>query len=104
MSGLGDAHTHFTWNNGDLNALGGLGVEEHTLLTAKAAKTYLDSGYTMWVLLILLGLLSFLVLQVQDQNKWQFLSRDPFNNATTKAMFRNLQLAYLIFFKHSFHY
>ncbi|MCJ1306339.1 hypothetical protein MMC08_009159, partial [Hypocenomyce scalaris] len=47
MSGLGDAHTHFTWNNGDLNALGGLGVEEHTLLTAKAAKTYLDSGYTM---------------------------------------------------------
>lgn len=47
MSGLGDAHTHFTWNEGDLNALGSLGVEEHTLFTAQAAKTYLDSGYTM---------------------------------------------------------
>ena len=47
MSGLGDAHTHFTWNEGDLGALGGLGVEEHTLLTARAAQTYLDSGYTM---------------------------------------------------------
>jgi imidazolonepropionase-like amidohydrolase len=47
MSGLGDAHTHFTWNEGDLGALGGLGVEEHTLFTARAAQTYLDSGYTM---------------------------------------------------------
>lgn len=47
MSGLGDAHTHFTWNEGDLGALGGLGVEEHTLVTARAAQTYLDSGYTM---------------------------------------------------------
>jgi imidazolonepropionase-like amidohydrolase len=47
MSGLGDAHTHFTWNEGDLGALGGLGVEEHTLITARAALTYLDSGYTM---------------------------------------------------------
>lgn len=47
MSGLGDAHTHFTWNNGDLGALGELGVEEHTLHTARAAQCYLDSGYTM---------------------------------------------------------
>ncbi|KAJ4416147.1 hypothetical protein N0V82_006907 [Gnomoniopsis sp. IMI 355080] len=47
MSGLGDAHTHLTWNNGDLGALGDLGVEEHTLLTAQSAKCYLDSGYTM---------------------------------------------------------
>lgn len=47
MSGLGDAHAHFTWNNGDLGALGGLAVEEHTLLTAKSALCYLDSGYTM---------------------------------------------------------
>lgn len=47
MSGLGDAHVHFSWNNGDLGALGGLGVEEHVLLTAQSAKTYLDSGYTM---------------------------------------------------------
>lgn len=49
MSGLGDAHTHFTWNGGDLNRLGELPVEEHTLLTAKSAKCYLDSGYTMYV-------------------------------------------------------
>jgi hypothetical protein len=47
MSGLGDAYTHLTWNEGDLPALGDLGVEEHTLLTARSAKTYLDSGYTM---------------------------------------------------------
>ncbi|KAK5689001.1 hypothetical protein LTS10_000981 [Elasticomyces elasticus] len=47
MSGLGDAHTHFSWNNGDLGALGGLGVEEHTLVSARSAQCYLDSGYTM---------------------------------------------------------
>ncbi|KAK5936854.1 hypothetical protein PMZ80_010973 [Knufia obscura] len=47
MSGLGDAHVHFSWNNGDLGKLGGLGIEEHTLLTARSAQTYLDSGYTM---------------------------------------------------------
>ena len=47
MSGLGDAHTHFTWNGGDLNRLGELGVEEHVLLTARSAQCYIDSGYTM---------------------------------------------------------
>ncbi|KAL2005354.1 hypothetical protein VTN00DRAFT_2565 [Thermoascus crustaceus] len=47
MSGLGDAHTHFSWNGGDLARLGELGVEEHTLLTARSAQCYLDSGYTM---------------------------------------------------------
>ncbi|KAJ5611213.1 hypothetical protein N7510_007932 [Penicillium lagena] len=47
MPGMGDAHTHFTWNGGDLDALGDLGVEEHTLLTARSAECYLDSGYTM---------------------------------------------------------
>jgi hypothetical protein len=47
MSGLGDAHTHFTWNGGDLNRLGDLGVEEHVLLTARSAQCFLDSGYTM---------------------------------------------------------
>ncbi|KAF5872552.1 putative isoaspartyl dipeptidase protein [Botrytis fragariae] len=47
MSGLGDAHTHLTWNGGDLNALGELAWEDHMLLTAKSAKCYLDSGYTM---------------------------------------------------------
>jgi hypothetical protein len=47
MSGLGDAHTHFTWNGGDLNRLGDLQVEEHVLLTARSAQCYIDSGYTM---------------------------------------------------------
>lgn len=47
MSGLGDAHTHFSWNNGDLAALGTLPIEEHVLQTAESAKCYLDSGYTM---------------------------------------------------------
>ncbi|MDI1489553.1 MAG: hypothetical protein OHK93_000750 [Ramalina farinacea] len=47
MSGLGDAHTHFTRNNGALDKLGDVGVEEHTLMTARSAQCYLDSGYTM---------------------------------------------------------
>ncbi|EON63745.1 hypothetical protein W97_02973 [Coniosporium apollinis CBS 100218] len=47
MSGLGDAHTHFTWNGGDLARLGELGVEEHVLLTVRSAQCFLDSGYTM---------------------------------------------------------
>lgn len=47
MSGMGDAHTHLSWNGGDLARLGELNVEEHTLLTAKSAQCYLDSGYTM---------------------------------------------------------
>lgn len=47
MSGLGDGHTHFTWNGGDLAKLGELGVEEHVLLTVKSAQCFLDSGYTM---------------------------------------------------------
>ncbi|RSL63668.1 hypothetical protein CEP51_013271 [Fusarium floridanum] len=47
MSGLGDRHTHFTWNGGDLNRLGELDVEEHVLLAIKSAQCFLDSGYTM---------------------------------------------------------
>lgn len=46
MSGLGDAHTHFSWNGGDLDRLGDLGVEEHVLLTMRSAQCFLDSGYT----------------------------------------------------------
>ena len=50
MPTLCDAHTHFTWNNGtSLDALADMGVEEHTLLSARSAKTYLDFGYTMCV-------------------------------------------------------
>ncbi|KAK3171314.1 hypothetical protein OEA41_003398 [Lepraria neglecta] len=41
MSGLGDAHTHFTWNNSALDKLGDVGVEEHTLMTAK---DYINAG------------------------------------------------------------
>lgn len=64
MSGLGDAHTHLTWNGSALGKmksllfpkivvndladnLGEIGVEEHTITTARSAMTYLDSGYTM---------------------------------------------------------
>jgi len=47
LSGLGDAHVHFSWNGGDLNRLGELPIEEHVLLTARSAKSFLDSGYTM---------------------------------------------------------
>lgn len=50
MSGLCDAHTHFTWNNSaDLDGLGELPVEEHLLFAIESARTYLDSGYTMCV-------------------------------------------------------
>lgn len=50
MSGLCDAHTHFSWtNSADLPGLATLGIEEHTLLSARSARTYLDSGYTMCV-------------------------------------------------------
>ena len=47
MSGLGDAHTHLTWAGIALDKLGDIGVEEHTLMTARSAQSYLDSGYTM---------------------------------------------------------
>lgn len=48
MSGLCDAHTHFSWNNSaDLDGLGTMPVEEHLLFCLESAKTYLDSGYTM---------------------------------------------------------
>ncbi|KAI1322681.1 isoaspartyl dipeptidase-like protein [Xylariaceae sp. FL0255] len=47
MSGLGDAHTHFTWNGSDLDRLGDIPVEEHVLLTMRSAECYLDSGFTM---------------------------------------------------------
>ena len=47
MPGLGDAHTHFSWNGSNLERLGDLPLEEHVLLTARSAQCYLDSGYTM---------------------------------------------------------
>lgn len=50
IPGLGDAHTHLSWNGGDLGRLGELGIEEHTLLTARSARCFLDSGYTMLVM------------------------------------------------------
>lgn len=49
MSGLCDAHTHFSWNNGDLNALGPMPVEEHVLHSMRSARTYIGLGYTMCV-------------------------------------------------------
>ncbi|EJU01911.1 hypothetical protein DACRYDRAFT_107645 [Dacryopinax primogenitus] len=48
MSGLCDAHTHLSWNNSpDLEGLGHLPPEEHTIFAIRAARTYLDYGYTM---------------------------------------------------------
>jgi imidazolonepropionase-like amidohydrolase len=48
MSGLCDAHTHFTWNNSaDLDGLGAMPVEEHLLFAIESARAYVDSGYTM---------------------------------------------------------
>lgn len=50
MSGLCDAHTHLSWtNSADLPGLATMGIEEHTLLCARSAQTYIDSGYTMCV-------------------------------------------------------
>ncbi|WP_277872993.1 amidohydrolase family protein [Raineyella fluvialis] len=49
MSGLCDAHTHFTWNEGDLDALATLPVEEHVLHSMRSARIYIDHGYTMCV-------------------------------------------------------
>lgn len=50
MSGLCDAHTHFSWvNQPGLEQIGLMPVEEHVLEAAASAKKYLDSGYTMCV-------------------------------------------------------
>ena len=50
MSGLCDAHTHFTWNSGgDLDALANMQLEEHMLVAVQSARILLDSGYTMCV-------------------------------------------------------
>ncbi|MDR6775668.1 amidohydrolase family protein [Azospirillum sp. BE72] len=50
MSGLCDAHTHFSWiNQAGLDPIGLMPVEEHILEAADNARTYLDCGYTMCV-------------------------------------------------------
>jgi imidazolonepropionase-like amidohydrolase len=50
MSGLCDAHTHFTWNSGgDLDSLGTMQLEEHMIVGVESARILLDSGYTMCV-------------------------------------------------------
>ncbi|MCL2585601.1 MAG: amidohydrolase family protein [Streptosporangiales bacterium] len=48
MSGLCDAHTHFSWNNAPgLDYLSTTPPEDHTLFAVESARTYLDCGYTM---------------------------------------------------------
>jgi imidazolonepropionase-like amidohydrolase len=48
MSGLCDAHTHFSWiDQASLDAIGMMPVEEHTLEAMRSAARYLDMGYTM---------------------------------------------------------
>ena len=50
MPGLVEAHTHFAWNNaGSLADIQKMPLEEHTLWTARVAKTYLDYGWTSCV-------------------------------------------------------
>jgi hypothetical protein len=71
MPGLGDAHTHFTWNGGDLARLGELAVEEHVLLTARSAQCYIDSGYTMFVA----PLPSYMCHELTAQVLWRCLGQ-----------------------------
>lgn len=48
MSGLCDAHAHFSWiDQPSLDAIGMMPVEEHILEAARSARLYLDMGYTM---------------------------------------------------------
>jgi imidazolonepropionase-like amidohydrolase len=50
MSGLCDAHTHFSWiDQPSLDAIGMMPVEEHVLECTLSARRYLDAGYTMCV-------------------------------------------------------
>ncbi|MEZ5831763.1 MAG: amidohydrolase family protein [Dongiaceae bacterium] len=50
MPGMTEAHTHFSWNNAaTLEAIFRMPPEEHTLLAAQSAKTYLDMGWTSCV-------------------------------------------------------
>ena len=50
MSGLCDAHTHFSWcNSADLGGLAAMPLDEHALFCVESARTYLDCGYTMCV-------------------------------------------------------
>ncbi|KAK4052953.1 hypothetical protein OIO90_004077 [Microbotryomycetes sp. JL221] len=48
MSGMVDAHTHYTWtNSGSLDGLALMPVEEHTVFSMRSARTFIDCGYTM---------------------------------------------------------
>jgi len=50
MPGLCDAHAHFSWNNAStLEAIAMMPPEEHTLVCAVSAKSWLDCGFTMCV-------------------------------------------------------
>jgi imidazolonepropionase-like amidohydrolase len=50
MPGMTEAHTHFSWNNAaTLDAIFRMPPEEHTLLAATNARTYLDMGWTSCV-------------------------------------------------------
>jgi imidazolonepropionase-like amidohydrolase len=50
MPGMVEAHTHFAWNNAaGLADIQKMPLEEHTLWTARVAKTYLDHGWTSCV-------------------------------------------------------
>lgn len=48
MSGLCDSHAHVTFiNSPTIDDITALPIEEHTILSARSARQFLDSGYTM---------------------------------------------------------
>lgn len=59
MSGLCDSHAHATFiNSPTLDEITALPIEEHTVLSTRSARQFLDSGYTMCrTLLVFRGLL-----------------------------------------------
>ena len=64
MSGLCDAHAHATFiNSPTLDEITALSLGEHTILSARSARQFLDSGYTMCgALFLLFNLLRLLTI------------------------------------------
>lgn len=67
LSGLCDSHAHATFiNSPTLDDITALPIEEHTILSTRSARQFLDGGYTMCrTLLILCELLHKLTLYPQ---------------------------------------
>ena len=64
MSGLCDAHAHTSFiNSPTLDDITALPIEEHTILSTRSARQFLDSGYTMCGTLLFL---CWLLLEVNN--------------------------------------